>query len=603
MRLLAILVACASLNAVRVQGVPKDDELIVLSKQVKALVERRTEDLRNIEENVRKIVFKGPEVEELRDQVNSLRLEIDQLRSGSAPQVPTQTTNEKLTTKWLSDAVAELKTEVAEFQASLNSSAILENRERVDARLVLFETDVSTLNRELQAVRRQNAKYQADLLTMREEFAALRAEWKKMAAENGDMRNEIRALRSERRPLAPPVDDAPPRGRHHKTVRRHLQYLDKSARTLHKENYALKSRVDRLEQTVPLANLTAQKIDVDKLRSSMLELLENVELVETKLDRTVPEFRKEISKVEVQVAQAAADVAAGAEERRNVRESLKAIGFSVSELQVKTSADREELRRVADHLVALEKATATQHSRLHDHILKEESELDAGNATKSTVRLVEELRSFESEYKSIVNKLPRDCGSVEGPSGVYLIAPGDAEPILARCDSGWTTVQKRYDGTVSFNRDWNDYGTGFGSATGEHWLGNRNLHRLTVDNCSALQVNMKDIYGGYWQATYSDFRVAGYEDGYRIAVGGYAGNASDAMDYQNRMEFSTVDNDRDISNTHCASNYEGGWWYSHCQHANLNGRYNLGLTWFDSARNEWIAVAESEMRVRRKDAC
>lgn len=225
------------------------------------------------------------------------------------------------------------------------------------------------------------------------------------------------------------------------------------------------------------------------------------------------------------------------------------------------------------------------------------------NATKSTIHLVQELKSFEKEYKSIVNKLPHDCASVSGPSGIYLISPGDGEPILAYCKDGWTTIQKRYDGTVDFNRNWNDYSNGFGSATGEQWLGNRNLYYLTKENCSRLEINMKDIYGKYWRASYDHFTVADYSMGFRLVVGNYSGNASDALDYQNHMEFSTVDNDRDISNTHCASNYEGGWWFSHCQHANLNGRYNLGLTWFDSSRNEWIAVSQSEMRLKKRDKC
>lgn len=239
---------------------------------------------------------------------------------------------------------------------------------------------------------------------------------------------------------------------------------------------------------------------------------------------------------------------------------------------------------------------------IDDDFQEESSTIDL-NATKSTIHLVEELKSFESEYKSIVNKLPRDCSTVDGTTGIYLISPGDGEPILAHCDQGWTTIQKRYDGTIDFNRKWSEYSNGFGSATGEHWLGNRNLHHLTKDNCSMLRINMKDIYGKFWEATYSHFTIADFTEGFRLHVSGYQGNASDAMDYQNKMEFSTVDNDRDISNTHCASNYEGGWWFSHCQHANLNGRYNLGLTWFDSLRNEWIAVAQSEMRVKRRDVC
>lgn len=225
------------------------------------------------------------------------------------------------------------------------------------------------------------------------------------------------------------------------------------------------------------------------------------------------------------------------------------------------------------------------------------------NSTKSTIHLVQELKTFEKEYKSIVNKLPHDCSSVSGPSGIYLIAPGDGEPIMAMCQDGWTTVQKRYDGSVDFNRKWNEYSAGFGSPTGEHWLGNRNLNSLTRDNCTKLQINMKDIYGKYWMAMYDNFHVGDFSTGFKLSVSGYSGNASDALDYQNRMEFSTIDNDRDISNTHCASNYEGGWWFSHCQHANLNGRYNLGLTWFDDSRNEWIAVATTEMKVKRKLGC
>lgn len=225
------------------------------------------------------------------------------------------------------------------------------------------------------------------------------------------------------------------------------------------------------------------------------------------------------------------------------------------------------------------------------------------NATKSTIHLVQELKSFEKEYKNIVNKLPYDCSSVSGPNGIYLISPGDGEPILANCEDGWTVIQKRYDGSLNFNQNWNDYSNGFGSATGEHWIGNRNIHHLTKKNCSKLQINMKDIYGKYWQANYDDFQVMDYSNGFKLTVNRYHGNASDALDYQNNMEFSTVDNDRDISNTHCASNYEGGWWFSHCQHANLNGRYNLGLTWFDSSRNEWIAISNSEMRVKSRVIC
>ncbi|KAK6627636.1 hypothetical protein RUM44_010115 [Polyplax serrata] len=207
----------------------------------------------------------------------------------------------------------------------------------------------------------------------------------------------------------------------------------------------------------------------------------------------------------------------------------------------------------------------------------------------------------------------QNCGSIEGGNGIYAIAPGEGPPLLVACDmssspGGWTIVQRRIDGSQEFNRKWKEYAVGFGVPSevpgstrereirGEFWLGNEALHRLTAENCSSLKIDFTDIYGKKWVAEYEEFYISDAEDGYRIHVSGYSGNASDALEYQNKMQFSAVDSDRDISNTHCAQNYEGGWWFSHCQHANLNGRYNLGLTWFDGTRNEWIAVAFSEMK-------
>lgn len=217
--------------------------------------------------------------------------------------------------------------------------------------------------------------------------------------------------------------------------------------------------------------------------------------------------------------------------------------------------------------------------------------------------LAQDFNTFENEYKSVINKLPHDCSFVSGTNGIYLIAPDNSEPTMAACHNGWTVIQRRFDGSVNFNRKWVEYSTGFGSPGGEFWIGNKILHKITKDNCTELQINMKDIYGKQWQANYNSFYVGNYSTGFKLSVSGYNGNSSDALDYQNNMEFSAFDNDRDISNTHCANNYEGGWWFSHCQHANLNGRYNLGLTWFDRARNEWIAVSSTEMKVKRKPVC
>lgn len=231
------------------------------------------------------------------------------------------------------------------------------------------------------------------------------------------------------------------------------------------------------------------------------------------------------------------------------------------------------------------------------------------SALKAQMRLanefVQQMESVEQQYESIVNKLPIDCSHIGGNmTGLFMIAPaGQHQPMMAHCIGDWTTIQRRHDGSVDFNRSWEDYAHGFGTPAGEYWIGNEVLGHLTIDNCTSLRIIMEDIYDNTWEAIYNEFHVAGREDGFRLTVAGYHGNASDALDYQNNMQFSAIDVDRDISNTHCAGNYEGGWWFSHCQHANLNGRYNLGLTWFDASRNEWIAVKSSHMAVSRRRNC
>lgn len=44
---------------------------------------------------------------------------------------------------------------------------------------------------------------------------------------------------------------------------------------------------------------------------------------------------------------------------------------------------------------------------------------------------------------------------------------------------GWTVIQRRKSGLVSFYQDWRQYKQGFGSIRGDFWLGNEHIHRLT----------------------------------------------------------------------------------------------------------------------------
>lgn len=70
----------------------------------------------------------------------------------------------------------------------------------------------------------------------------------------------------------------------------------------------ISAKVDYLEVVTKsirseVSNNTDKVADLDKIHASMLELREDVESIENKADKTIPEFRKEISKLDINFAQ------------------------------------------------------------------------------------------------------------------------------------------------------------------------------------------------------------------------------------------------------------------------------------------------------------
>ncbi|XP_037069523.1 techylectin-5B-like [Pollicipes pollicipes] len=184
----------------------------------------------------------------------------------------------------------------------------------------------------------------------------------------------------------------------------------------------------------------------------------------------------------------------------------------------------------------------------------------------------------------------RDCTEVTslgaGASGQYemLLAPGEA-PVQVYCDmetagGGWTVFQRRQDDPVQidFSRDWQSYRDGFGNVSGQFWLGNELLHRLTAREPQQLRVDLEDFEGGRRFAQYGSFRVSDEADQYRLQLSGFSGDAGDSMAYQSGAQFSTRDRDNDEKLISCAQKHKGGWWYKACHFANLNGLYMRGAT-------------------------
>ena len=171
---------------------------------------------------------------------------------------------------------------------------------------------------------------------------------------------------------------------------------------------------------------------------------------------------------------------------------------------------------------------------------------------------------------------------------------------------GWGVFQRRMDGTENFYRGWADYVKGFGDLNGEFWLGLNKIHRLTnLPTSTALRVDLEDFDGNKRYAKYSTFRVKDSSRKYELQVSSYSGNAGDSFSYHNGMQFTTKDQDNDQSNSNCATQYKGAWWYKACHLSNLNGyylsgshtSYANGVNWYRWKRYNY-SLKTTEMKIR-----
>ncbi|CAI9588584.1 unnamed protein product, partial [Staurois parvus] len=209
-------------------------------------------------------------------------------------------------------------------------------------------------------------------------------------------------------------------------------------------------------------------------------------------------------------------------------------------------------------------------------------------------------RSVKPGVKKTSSSGGQDCADIlqkhssGGKSGIFKIKPEESQTELSvYCDQdtqigGWLLIQQREDGSVNFNRTWQDYKHGFGSVDangkGELWLGNKYIHMLS-QNETVLRVELEDWSGKQAYAEYI-FHLGSESEGYALHVSNYEGSAGDALtegskeDSENtshdKMKFSTYDRDNDKWEENCAEMYGGGWWYNNCQAANLNGIYYTG---------------------------
>ncbi|KAK8746445.1 hypothetical protein OTU49_017020, partial [Cherax quadricarinatus] len=187
-----------------------------------------------------------------------------------------------------------------------------------------------------------------------------------------------------------------------------------------------------------------------------------------------------------------------------------------------------------------------------------------------------------------------DCSEVLSldfkESNVYIIYPKTPSGgVSAYCDQktdggGWTvflTRKESHPQQEKFNRTWQEYSKGFGDPEGEYWLGNKVLHALT-GKTSTYMLRMDVQYetdGSLLFAEWEYFTVNNEDNKYSLSLGDYNPNstiATDPLQYESDMAFSTFDQDNDRNSLKSCSkaNGGGGWWWNNCNIAFLTRPFN-----------------------------
>ena len=187
---------------------------------------------------------------------------------------------------------------------------------------------------------------------------------------------------------------------------------------------------------------------------------------------------------------------------------------------------------------------------------------------------------------------------------------------LVSTKKGWTTIQRRMNGEVNFNRGWDDYVRGFGNPQGEYWLGLENIYRLsrlTISPSSIFHLpkppevgfDLEDWDGVKTFDEYKMVLMEPKESNYKLYVAGR--NTSSCFKTSPIFfgYFSTpdVDNDRD-DNSNCAQEFKSGWWFNtYCDRSNLNQpypKYKQDMTYYNMFWEGWYCINPDETVQRGK---
>ncbi|KAG2464331.1 ANGL4 protein, partial [Polypterus senegalus] len=188
---------------------------------------------------------------------------------------------------------------------------------------------------------------------------------------------------------------------------------------------------------------------------------------------------------------------------------------------------------------------------LVERIQQQQEKLDKQNARIRTLQFQVRRSAQGAIHYHLIVRLSVDCHDLflkgERQSGLYAIQPVNSQPFQAYCEM----------------------------TDGEFWLGLERIRALTQQGGYVLHIELKD-WSDQTQFIEFPFSLGGENTSYSLYVQGVAtGSVENALTNDlTGVPFSTRDRDNDLKqDINCAKHLSGGWWFSNCGRANLNGKY------------------------------
>lgn len=85
---------------------------------------------------------------------------------------------------------------------------------------------------------------------------------------------------------------------------------------------------------------------------------------------------------------------------------------------------------------------------------------------------------------------------------------------------------RRFDGFLTFDRDWGSYYEGFGDLSGEFWLGLKNMRQSSGDVKFDLRFELEAPDGSKANAEYTNCTIETWVSKFRLTMGPFVGRSS-----------------------------------------------------------------------------